>query len=338
MTLAPLRNAALAAARAAGGFALARRLTARSLRVLGYHGIWIEPGQPYGECLFMVPEQFEARMRRLVSSGVPVLGLDEAIELLAQDRLPPHATVITIDDGWRTTYTHMLPLLETLRLPATLYLSTWYVENRAPVVNVALGYVLARCQAPSLSIGDLLPGLDAPLDLTNPAARRSAVQCATVAISSLGGLEARVAALVGIAERADVPFDPAGDQFRYMTGADVRDAARRGLSIELHGHRHRSATLPGVDLATEIVDNRAALARVGLPTEPQHFCYPLGHCDAAAEDSLAALGLRSATTTRRGLNPPGSRPLALARFLDGPRVAQVQFDAWHAGMFAPLDG
>ena len=33
-----------AAARAAGGFALARRLTARSLRVLCYHGIWTEPG------------------------------------------------------------------------------------------------------------------------------------------------------------------------------------------------------------------------------------------------------------------------------------------------------
>jgi peptidoglycan/xylan/chitin deacetylase (PgdA/CDA1 family) len=77
-------------------------------------------------------------MARLRASGRPVLPLGEAIERLAAGNLPEAAVVITIDDGWASTYTHMLPILERYRLPATVYVTTWYSGRDMPVVNVAI--------------------------------------------------------------------------------------------------------------------------------------------------------------------------------------------------------
>jgi peptidoglycan/xylan/chitin deacetylase (PgdA/CDA1 family) len=38
----------------------------------------------------------------------------------------------------------MLPILERLGLPATVYITTWSPDHQLPVVNVAVDYIL-RC-------------------------------------------------------------------------------------------------------------------------------------------------------------------------------------------------
>ena len=125
-------------------FALARRRSRKSLRILAYHGLWTTPGYQYGDRLFMTPAQFEQRMLYLKGSGYPILPLKEAVERLGEDRLPDHAVAIAVDDGWASTYTHMLPVLERLGLPATVCVTTWYCEHQYPVINVAVDYLLNR--------------------------------------------------------------------------------------------------------------------------------------------------------------------------------------------------
>ncbi len=134
----------LQAARAGGLFALSRRASRKSLRILAYHGLWTTPGYQYGNHLFMTPQQFERRMIWLRNSRFPILPLAEAVQRLDDGSLPDHAVVITIDDGWSSTYSHMLPILEKLGLPATIYITTWYSEHQLPVVNVAVDYILKR--------------------------------------------------------------------------------------------------------------------------------------------------------------------------------------------------
>jgi hypothetical protein len=47
---------------------------------------------------------------------------------------------------------------------------------------------------------------------------------------------------------------------------------------------------------------------------------------------LAACGVRSATLTEEGLNPPGANPFRLRRFLDGRSVSDAEFDAYLSGV------
>lgn len=306
--------------------ALARAVTHRHLRILAYHGLWTTPGRPYGDRLFMAPAQFEARMRRLKQMGLPVIGLDAAIDGLADGSLPDRAVVITIDDGWRSTYTHMLPVLEMLDLPATLYVTSWYVENPLPVINKVVDYALEATRLTRLDWRGLSLGF---ADVGTRAAARTAL---TRHLEALPVAD-RTEALRQLCGALAVPLDPwwSDGQFRLMTPAEIADADRRGLDVQLHTHRHPMLDRDIDRLETEIDDNRAALA-VALPDKPfRHFCYPSGgfHDDAPAR--LRAMGIRSATLCDQGINPPGSDPMRLRRFLDGRTVSQAMFDAYLSG-------
>jgi peptidoglycan/xylan/chitin deacetylase (PgdA/CDA1 family) len=320
--------------RAVGGFALARALTARKLRILCYHGLWTLVGvAPFGNRLFMPHRQFAERMRWLARSPYPVLPLGEAVDMLADDRLPRGATVITVDDGWASTHTHMLPVLEALRLPATVYVSTYYVENQGPVANVVANFLAERAPAGTYDLAGLLPGLETPLVIDDRASRDHAGDRLRNAVDAVGFVP-RMAALSALAERLGVGIEPwwSGRQFHLMRPDELRDAERRGIDVQLHTHRHKGLHRYVDQLPQELADNRAALARIlGGERPSDHFCYPSGGYDERGEAILAAAGIKSATLVAEGLNAPGTNPYRLRRFLDGRTVSETSIDAYLSG-------
>jgi peptidoglycan/xylan/chitin deacetylase (PgdA/CDA1 family) len=291
------------------GLASAARLaTAAHLRILCYHGLWVTPGVPFGDCTFIPPEQFEARMKRLKRSGRPVLPLGEAVERLARGSLPPAAVVITIDDGWVSTLTHMLPVLEALELPATLYATTWYAGRDLPVVNLAVPYLAAAAGREDVDTVRVV----AEIEALPAGERREALR--------------RFGAGLGISEAW---LD--NRQFNIMSAAELAEARRRGLDVQLHTHRHIDIATDVDALPRELKENRTFL-RAALGDGPLvHFCNPSGTNHPRARSLLAANGIRSATLCEEGLNAPDSDPLALRRFLDGRRVGDVEFDAYLSG-------
>ena len=327
-----MKQALLSAGRALGALALARRLTGGSLRILGYHGLWTADGRPYGNTLFMPVDLFEARMHWLARSDYPVLDLPEAVERLDKGTLPKGATVITIDDGWRSIHSHMLPILEGLGLPSTLYAATYYVERQTVVTNIAIACAVARTTLREADLSDILPALDRPLALSDPAALPSLNR----AVDALPTAGERAAAAFRIGERLGVPLEAFGDQFTYMGPEELADAQRRGMRVELHTHRHRGLGGGAGFLGQEIDDNRAALTRA-CPGPFDHFCYPGGEYHAGADAILRDMGVASATTTLRGLNPRGANPLHLRRFLDSFAISQVEFETYMAGGFEAID-
>jgi peptidoglycan/xylan/chitin deacetylase (PgdA/CDA1 family) len=321
------------AAKAAGGFALARRALRKHLRILAYHGIWTTPGFQYGDRLFIPPQQFERRMRWLKHSRYPVLPLDQAVADLAQQKLPDNAVVITIDDGWRSTYTHMLPVLESLGLPATVYVTTWYVVNRAPVLNVGLNYVVQSSPLSRFEWKNPVSGGRVEVDLATDGSRERAVQMLSAGLEELPFLADRVAEFREICRLAAVPTEPwwSDGQFHLMSLDEIRDARARGLDVQLHTHRHRNVQGHKDALVTELADNRAVLSQACGDDRLSHFCYPSGMVDLGVVDLLAACGVRSAATCDIGLNAPAADPYALRRFLDGRSVSDTEFDAYLSG-------
>ena len=303
-----LKQDLLTLARSAGLFAAARRATGSQLRILAYHGLWLTPGHQFGDTLFMGPDQFEARMARLKRSGLPVLPLGEALDRLKSDTLPDAAVAITIDDGWASTFTHMLPVLEAYELPATLYATTWYAGRGLPVVNIAVAYIREAAGRPEIS-------------------RR-----ATVAAIEALPVGERLDALRAFGR--ELGIDEAWlelRQFHLMSGAELAEAYRRGLDVQLHTHRHIDIEL-GIDsLPEEIAENRAFLSDAIPGGSFDHFCYPSGTTHPRAPTILAASGIRSATLDVEGLNPPCVDPFALRRLLDGRTISDVEFDAYLAG-------
>jgi peptidoglycan/xylan/chitin deacetylase (PgdA/CDA1 family) len=303
-----LKRAVLKTALLTGLATLARRASARQLRILCYHGLWVTPGFEFGDCLFIAPEQFERRMERLKRSGRPVLPLGEAVERLAANDLPEAAVVITIDDGWVSTLTHALPVLEALGLPATLYATTWYSGRELPVVNVAVQYLVAASGRRDIDPDWVSERIEAlPLAERLPALR-----------------------VFGAGLRIDEAWLETR-QFHIMSPGELAEAERRGLDVQLHTHRHIDLAAQIDSLPLEIEENRACLRRAIGAKEFVHFCNPSGSTHPRVRVLLARAGIASATLVDEGLNAPGADPLALRRFLDGRRVGDIEFDAYLSG-------
>ena len=210
-----------------------------------------DAGVQFGECTFIAPEQFEARMARLKRSGVPVLPLGEAVERLGDGTLPDAAVVITIDDGWVSTFTHMLPVLEAYGFPATLYATTWYAGRDLPVINVAVDYLRQAAGRPDMDPHDKTVEIEAlPLEQRLAALRRFGAE--------LGVDEAWL-------ERR---------QFNIMSAAEFAAAQSRGLDVQLHTHRHIEIDRQVDELPRELAENCAFLARRAGDPRPRPFLPP----------------------------------------------------------------
>lgn len=302
--------------RALGVFHGMRILVRRRVAILCYHGIWRGSGRFNGDAMFISKESFARRLRLIYLLGYNVVPLACAVAYLKRiDVLPANALVITIDDGWYSTFADMLPLLEQSRYSATIYCDTENLEAGLPIPHVMATYVSKSCGANPLpeEQKDLLRQAQ---DLEQPRVKR-------------------LRAAKSLARALECDSDSESNRaFDYMTCDELAEAGRRGFDIQLHTHSHSLGDFSRGRCETEITTNRRALAAVTgqPPSSFTHFCYPSGLVSPVAGRHLAACGIESATTLVPRLAARGKDPLYLPRLLDGEHLSDIEFEAELCGI------
>ena len=312
-----LKVVCLQVARALGLFRLARRMTGRGVRILGYHGVWMGDPRFPGDCMFILPETFAHRLDRVRALGYPIISLERATSALRRgESLPACATVITIDDGWYGTYVHMVPALEARGVPATLYCNTAQLLAGQPIWHVMAKYLHATVGRPPLD-PDQQALFARSTDLRGEPAQREE---ATRAFGRTLGL--------------DVDSLVQSRAFGYMTPRELRQMADRGVvDVQLHTHTHSLHDMSRDAVGQELAMNTESLTAVlgGSPKRFRHFCYPSGVTSDSAAAALDALGIAGATTCDPGLSYPGDDLQRMGRFLDGDNVHAVELEAELSG-------
>jgi len=327
-----MRKIVLRLARNLGLFSLARRITKNELRILCYHGVAIGDECRFRPMLFMSSATFEGRLRFLKEHNYPVLSLDDAIERLQAGKLTGAAVVITIDDGWYGTYKVMGPLLREHGLPATLYISSYYLERQYQVFNVAISYILWRSDNKTIRLSDLSEGLSGIFDLSDTHQKD---QCEIELVSfakSIDSAEKRQELLRSLCNYLGMDWSSmeADRQFTYMDAEEARELCEQGVDIQLHTHRHTFPSDSFSNAMTEVEENRQALSQI-TDQSLNHFCYPSGEYKPHQLDWLAKLGIKTATTTKPGLNSDKISVYELRRFLDSEVFSILEFDAEVSG-------
>lgn len=103
-----------------------------------YHRIGQAPPQARSRALYVTPALFRRQMLALRTTGLPALSLDEALPAAHSGG---RGFCITFDDGFRSVFTHALPILRELGLRATQFLvagrlgdfSRWDATDGEPV-------------------------------------------------------------------------------------------------------------------------------------------------------------------------------------------------------------
>ena len=92
--------------------------------ILVYHQFSDE----YSDKLTVKTENFYEQMRFLKENGYKVIGLDQLLDFMEfKAPLPDKAIVITIDDGWISTYRIAYPILKKFGFTATLFIYTGFI-------------------------------------------------------------------------------------------------------------------------------------------------------------------------------------------------------------------
>jgi peptidoglycan/xylan/chitin deacetylase (PgdA/CDA1 family) len=98
--------------------------------ILLYHRF----GPIVADSMTVTTDVFEAQLKYLLGKGYTVIPLRQLVDyhlyhLGIRQSFPPRPLVITVDDGHKSVYTDMLPLLKRYNLPVTLFLYPSAISN-----------------------------------------------------------------------------------------------------------------------------------------------------------------------------------------------------------------
>jgi peptidoglycan/xylan/chitin deacetylase (PgdA/CDA1 family) len=100
---------------------------AESVPILVYHRF----GPTVADSMTVRTAVFEAHLRYLKEQGYRVVALLDVVNALRNGSpdLPDKAVVISVDDGHRSVYTQMLPLVQRYQIPVTLFIYPSAISN-----------------------------------------------------------------------------------------------------------------------------------------------------------------------------------------------------------------
>ena len=104
--------------------------------------------------------EFENQLKYLQRTH-KIITLGEMTRIIAEKRaLPKKTAVITFDDGYKDNYTNAFPILKKLNIPATIFLTTGYIDNNDLFWWDKVGYILCNTMLKKIELedfGDIIP-------------------------------------------------------------------------------------------------------------------------------------------------------------------------------------
>lgn len=232
-----------------------------------------------------------------LKSAFDIVSIDEA--LTRGDAARP-AAVLTFDDGGAGNHQHLLPVVEEMRVPVTVFVATGHVESGQlywfdRVVNAL--QVIAPISLDLRDVGLSVYSVGPPSGANNWAQ----IQRLLVDIKA-GGVERNDEFAGIVEERARAAGGAVRAPLQPMTVQQVRElAASPHVTIGAHSHAHSLLTqMSGADTTADVAKSRQLLQQwTGQAVE--HFAYPSGEYDARVRENVVGCGFRTAVTTEKRL-------------------------------------
>jgi peptidoglycan/xylan/chitin deacetylase (PgdA/CDA1 family) len=286
-----------------------RRATVSAAAMRG-HGLVLVYHQISGESprQGLVPSVPEALFRRQLEALLDTGDIVPLETLLASrfDRRRPRFAV-TFDDDWTTHHERVLPILRSLGVTATFFLSGRSLHGLGPLWFERLDALIA-------SEGIRVVGRQLGMDTEDPERLAIIAENDPVLQERMEGL-------------------PDGG-IRHLSNAEIRALSDAGMAIGFHTLHHPLLTR----LPDRAVDEALARGRGELEEatgrQIRFFAYPHGKADRRVAERLRGAGYIAACTGRPVPVRPGSDRYLLGRWEPGP----IDLDGFIASVAARLNG
>ncbi len=218
---------------------------------------------------------------------------------------------VTFDDGYADLVEHALPVLQALRVPATVFVPTGYIGTSRRLPHDWLHASLRELHARGIPFerAQLPSAVQVLLSACAEAGPASTLDRLIARLS-----HDRLLALADALERR-LGRDPRDLQpgTRLATWEDLR--ALQSAGVDVGGHTVHHAVLANLPLASARREVEACRDQIAahLRGPPRHFAYPNGFHTPAVREMVRAAGFQAAVTIEDEENRHGGDPFALKR-------------------------
>lgn len=252
-----------------GGYALARQLCRKQPRILMYHRFSDPPVKDWAS-----PARFEEQVKLIRKHYRPFSLVGLVQYAVRYGQMPEHAVVITVDDGYRDFYDYAFPVLHKHGVPATLFVTTGFVDGRLWLWPDKVTWILRNASQVTgdAQFGSVTFRATQPCENLFDTYWQSLIEhCLSISDDEKHVFIADLAGVLGL----KLP-DAAPEEFAPISWEQLRELETAG--IEVGGHTITHPTLGQVTEAqarNEIYGCRDELI-AHLGDKPRTFCYPNG--------------------------------------------------------------
>jgi peptidoglycan/xylan/chitin deacetylase (PgdA/CDA1 family)/SAM-dependent methyltransferase len=282
--------------------------------ILMYHRIADEPDDPLRLC---VPPGIFARQLEILHKEYEPVPLRELLSRLRAGRSIRRMVALTFDDGYADNLFTAAPLLEKYQIPATVFVTTAYLNGRREFWWDTLARLVMGSQTDPAKWTLTVDG--SPFTLLEGETREQVYRRLHLLLRATGidGIEK---VLANLAHKAGIPRMVHPDS-RPLTADECTQLARTGF-VEIGAHTISHpwlATLPLKEQESELIESRRELERIlGFPVVS--LAFPYGKRDSVTPDTVQLArnaGYQFACANVRGQVFAATDPFWLPRFIPG---------------------
>jgi len=272
-----------------GGFELSRYIYRDYPRILIFHRFaertcWRHMGKDFFE------EQIKMLKRKF-----EVISLEALSRHIAEGRkIPANSVILTVDDGYEDFYQYAFPILKKYSMPATVYLSTDFIDKKIWLWPDRIRYVVWQTGLSRFSFRT--HEIEREYDLSAEQGRRAAWNdiadyCLTLWEEDKNQFIRNLAQDL----KVSVPPEPTPG-FTALTWQQIREMMKNGIDVGSHTCTHpRLVCVKKENLIREIVDSKKRLQDM-TGVEVKSFCYPNGK-KGDYDDNIREMVKRAGYTT-----------------------------------------
>jgi peptidoglycan/xylan/chitin deacetylase (PgdA/CDA1 family) len=246
---------ALRALQSSGVFSLTRRLSARMARILMYHNFSGPQGvDPDALSVEGLRRQFTYLRQHF--QVVPLLQLAEQVSL--GRKLDRNLVALTIDDGRRSCYEFLFPLLKEFQFPATFFVVTSFIRGEDWIWTDKVIWLSEQTNPPEELVRGKLDGVFKSLNRITPDERNARIEA--------------MARSVGATLPASAPV-----KYQPCSWSQLREMADSGL-MEIGSHTVTHPILSSIsdDESWQELTRSKTQIEEGTGRPVNSFCYPNG--------------------------------------------------------------
>jgi len=248
-----------------------------------------------------------------------IISLDEYINYCnKKEKLPQNSIIITIDDGYKSNYTLAYPIFKEFDIPATIFLTTDFIDNKNYLWVDRLEYAINNTKKKNLKLEIANKKESFDLDTYN-----GKIVCDKSIRYKLKSMENKIIdeVIQQVEDKLDVRLSGTlniptiYEPLEWDKISEMINISK----VNIGSHTHKHLLLANYD--NEVIKNELSLSKKIIERETgvktRLFCYPNGAIGDFNEKTQLAIkesGYSCALTTVRGMNNARSDLYELKRF------------------------